>query len=526
MSPAVADTSAYVQELALIEAELTRRRWLADPRAWAKERIGIDLWSKQVEIMLSVVHNRETIVTSCHEAGKSFTAALTICWFLDCHPVGDAFVVTSAPSGSQVKAILWREIRKLHDKGLRGRVNQTEYYMENVNGSEELVAFGRKPDDYNPTAFQGIHARRVLIVWDEANGIPTNLWEAGDSLIANDNGRMLAIGNPDDPESEFEKRCRPGTEANVIQISAFDAPAFTGEPVPPRLLEVLVGRLYVELKRKSWAKTWYWVDENGQLCDWRVGVRVVPPADEDEFNTAPFWQSKVLGRFPRNATENTLIPMSWIRAAQQRTLERTGPREAALDVGGGGDSSTIAERYGPVVRITHEDHDPDTMHTCGVMMSMLEGTKWDPTPITKFKVDMIGIGRGVVDRAQEILRSRGLSTKRIVGINVGKSFEKDTANFESKKEQKKPYFNLRSQLAWNLRTLFEQGLIDIDPADEELEWQLGAIKFERTSSGAIKLESKKEMMNRLKCDSPNRFDAVMLCFAEKVAMYDSGTWGR
>jgi hypothetical protein len=36
----------------------------------------------------------------------------------------------------------------------------------------ELVAYGRKPADYDPAAFQGIHARYVLVIIDEAGGVP------------------------------------------------------------------------------------------------------------------------------------------------------------------------------------------------------------------------------------------------------------------------------------------------------------------------------------------------------------------
>ena len=42
----------------------------------------------------------------------------------------------------------------------------------------ELVGFGRKPADTDEHGFQGIHAPFVLIVLDEACGIPEQLWIA------------------------------------------------------------------------------------------------------------------------------------------------------------------------------------------------------------------------------------------------------------------------------------------------------------------------------------------------------------
>lgn len=109
--------------------------------------------------------------TSLYLAGEGFvpthnshTASLAISWWLDSHPPGSAFVVTTAPTTAQVRAILWRYVRRMHKSGgLPGRVNQTEWLID-----EELVAFGRKPADQDESAFQGIHERYVLVVYDEA----------------------------------------------------------------------------------------------------------------------------------------------------------------------------------------------------------------------------------------------------------------------------------------------------------------------------------------------------------------------
>lgn len=59
----------------------------------------------------------------------------------------------------------------------------------------EFVAFARKPaDDVDPAqaraAFPGIHAHYVLVVLDEAGGIPEWLWEAVDTLVTNESSRQ------------------------------------------------------------------------------------------------------------------------------------------------------------------------------------------------------------------------------------------------------------------------------------------------------------------------------------------------
>lgn len=496
VAPAAESALSHDDTLALLaraRAEVNRRRWLADPATWAREKFGITLWSAQVAIMESVRDYRKTAVQSCHEIGKSFSAALVAAWWIDCHKLGDAFVVTSAPTAPQVKTILWREIGRLHARGeLPGRTNQTEWIL-NIAGKEEQVAIGRKPDEYNPTAFLGIHAAYVLVILDEACGIGSSLREAADSLTANDTSKLLEIGNPDLPKTEFHKNCMPGSGYHVITISAFDSPNFTGEPMPKAVLRQLIGRRYVEEKRKKWAPSWVWVDQDGKPSDSTHGVRVVCPEGEDPKATHPFWQSKVLGLFPEHAEDGNLIPLSWLLAAQARVLLPSTPSELGVDVGAGGDSSCIAHHQGPVVRIVHEDHNPDTMRTCGVVVKLLEKLE-----ATKAKVDEIGIGKGIADRGKEL-------KKPFVGVNVG-SAASDPEHF----------INLRAELFWNLRERFEHGEIDLDPLDEDTAGELLEIRYKRLSSGKIQIESKEEMKKR-KVPSPNRAEAVMLSFANPVA---------
>ena len=452
------------QLLLRIQSEKKRRLHRSDPVAWVSERLHEFTWSKQRTILESVRDNRRTAVHSCHESGKSWLAARIAAWWLDTHPIGEAFVVTSAPTGRQVRAILWKEIARAHAKGLPGRMNQTEWYMPTANGKEELVALGLKPSAYDPAAFQGIHARYVLVIFDEACGIPGgsgdnphSLWEAADSLIANEESRFLAIGNPDDPGAEFAEVCKPGSGWNVISIDALETPNFTGEYVPPRLRELLVGKTWVEEKRRKWGES------------------------------NPMWIAKVRGQFPAISTDG-LIPLSWVRAAQLRVLTPTEPNELGVDVGGGGDKNVVAHRRGPFVRVIRRDQVADTMVSCGNLINDLRKTL-----ATVAKIDEIGIGRGLVDRGKELR----LPFK---GVNVGKE-----------PKDKEQYANIRAEGYWALRERFQDGQIDIDPQDDDLAAQLVDLKFKRSSSGKILIESKEEIKRRGH-GSPDEADAVMLAF--------------
>lgn len=437
--------------------------YAADPTGWVRAKLGEHLWSKQRVITESVRDNRHTAVHSSHDTGKSYNASRLVAWWLSVHPLGEAFAVTTAPTQSQIEAILWREIRKAHRKGdLPGRTTlDCEWYM----GADELVAFGRKPaDTADPeeakARFTGIHAKYVLVILDEASGIPGWLWDAAEALATNEHSRILAIGNPDDPSSEFAKVCEPGSGWNTIHISAYDTPAFTGEVVPADLLDLLVSETWVAERLKRWGKD------------------------------SPMFQSKVLGVFPELG-DDTLISPRWIRAAQERDLPGLEQGAFGCDIARkGADETVVYRNRGGVVRLAHSSSKKDTMRTSGDIAALIKA-KRDEVPAI---VDSIGVGAGVYDRLTEL----GLPVAAFVASE--KAYQPDR------------FVNRRAEQWWAVREAFESGVVDVDARDDVLASQLGSIKYKRDSKGRIKIESKDDMAKR-GLPSPDRADALMMSFA-------------
>lgn len=434
-----------------------------DPSLWVKERLGEHIWSKQRAILDSIRLHRRTAVHSCHESGKSFTAARAVGWWLDTHAPGEAFVVTTAPSFPQVRAILWKEINRAHDHGrLPGRTTQTEWTIGN-----ELVAFGRKPSDYNADAFQGIHAKYVLVVIDEANGVPKSLWDAADTLIANETGRLLAIGNPDDPNSYFAKVCQPGSGFNVIHISAFDTPNFTGEPVPAEIGASLISPLWQQEKAETWGKD------------------------------SPIYISKVLGEFPPFAAD-AVVPFPWAEACRRGDpLPRaeTDAVELGLDVGAGGDQTVFRERVGLRAGRTWRDHTADPASVFNLGMAVIR-----ETGATAIKVDTIGIGWAVAGWLDTTCREAGIACD-VVRVNV--------AEMPSDRER---FVNLRDEIWWEVgREFSREKRWDLTACDDDVLAQLIAPKYSLQRGGRIKVEPKDEVRRRLG-RSPDDADALLLAF--------------
>lgn len=448
-----------------------------DPAGWIHDKCGRCLWSKQVEILNSVRDNRMTAVKACHGPGKSFTASGTVGWYLDVHELGSAFAVTTAPSWPQVEAILWREIRRRHNEGrLRGRITlDCQWHMgapgsKRADSTEEMIAMGRKPADYDEDTFQGIHARYFLAVLDEACGIPESLWNSVLALVTNENARVLAIGNPDDPNSRFAKVCLPGSGWNVITISAFDTPNFTGEdtcavcgkPLPEDMLESLVSPIWVEDRKRDFGEG------------------------------SPIWVSKVLGEFPDTSDEYLISP-ALVGQAHQTDLPGFGFGRFALDVARyGEDKSVVYRNREGVVRYVDSWSKADTMSTAGRAVRIL---KKYPLHRPTMNIDIIGVGAGVFDRLRE--------QRYNVAPYQGSQRATNPAKFK----------NRRAEAWWTFRELMEEGLIDLDPADEVLSAQLTSVKWDTDSAGRIQIESKEDIRAR-GLPSPDHADAAVMSVVE------------
>lgn len=455
------------------EDDEERNRYLAHPRLWVREKLGEHLWSKQVQIAESVRDNRQTAVRSCHGVGKSFLASRLAAWWIDAHPPGTARVVTTAPTGPQVQAILWTEINTAAERArargnpLLGRINEVEWKI-----GRKLVGLGRKPSDYNQNAFQGIHAKFVLVVLDEACGIPKHFWTAAKAMATGEYCRILAIGNPDDPGSYFAEVC--DTLAwPTIEISAFDSPNFTGEKVPRALADALVSHAYVE----------------GMAREYGDG--------------SPIYLSKVKGQFPEDAKDG-VVRLSKLRACclpreSAHPAEALTPVELGVDPGAGGDQAVIRERRGVVAGREWTTQTQDSEELVDLVVESI-----NETGAAAVKVDVIGIGWGVVGSLRRRAK-QGQHSAQIIAVNVGEA-----------STNPKRFLRLRSQLWWEVgRGLTEDLVWDLsmlEPEDQDrLVSQLTAPKYELDAARRIVVEKKEETKKRLG-RSPDNADALLLAF--------------
>ncbi len=471
------------RSISVADARLIRDRSLADPVWWMREVLGCEPWPVQAEIAEAVRDNRRVAVPSCHSAGKSFISARIALWWLFCNP--GSLVITTAPTHRQVRDVLWREIRQAYAKAktpLGGNLPPSEPRLAIRDG---WLMIGFSTDD--PDRFQGFHAPKLLVVADEAPGIPQQIWEGIEGVLASGDARLLAIGNPVEPSGPFYEMCKPGSGARRIPISAFNTPNFTAQGITQR-----------DIASGAWRRK-----AGGSPYPMLVAPDWVADRYQRWGPTSPMYLSRVLGEFPQSATD-ALIHLAWVEAAQQRyederaQRQESHERETGLTVLAGdlsrfGEDETVCVlRRGHRAELLWTSSQEDTMQTAGRFAASMREVRPDVTVL-----DEIGVGAGVVDRLQE------LRIGKVRGLNSGAQ-PTDTEQFA----------NARAEWWWGLRELFERGEIAIPP-DEELAAQLTSIKYKFQSNGKVLIESKDDMKKR-GLSSPDRADTLMLAFAASM----------
>jgi hypothetical protein len=437
-----------------------------DPVVWAKNTMDVDLWSKQREILRLLEICPKVAVPSCHDAGKSFIAALATARFLAKYPPGSARVVTTAPSVTQVRTILWNEINAMHERAggaLPGRVNQTEWWIGSWN-----AGIGRKPSDYAPETFQGLHAEHILVIVDEAGGIPDDLWTGVDTITTNPGAVILAIGNPDDPQTKFKEICEGAPENGwiVVKIPAWETPNLSGEPVPAKLRNVLLDKDWVEDKREKWG--------------------------ED----SALWMSKIAAEFPLESGM-AVIRLADVQVAQRGDELMTGTRwpaqvQLGVDIAASelGDKTVVRERRGNMIcrKWEIQSSEPEDISDLIILAQLESGA-------TLIHLDATGVGLGFIADVR----------RRIPGIAVmpfiAAARAKDPVQFE----------NRRAEAHWVMRERLRKREIDMSQmteADDTLG-QLLSVRYS-IKKGRILVEPKDDIRKRLG-RSPDDSDALLLC---------------
>jgi len=430
-----------------------------NPVLFVKEVLNTepDIW--QVEFLNSIAAgNRRISVRSGHGVGKSTAASWAMIWYLFLRfPVK---VVVTAPTSSQLYDALFAEVKrwvKVLPPMLAEQLDVKQDRIEVIGANEEAFISARTSRAEQPEALQGVHSDNVMLVGDEASGIPEKVFEAASGSMSGHNAVTLLLGNPVRSSGFFyDTHNRLAGDWVTMKVSCADSPR--------------VSEAYIEEMKARYG---------------------------EESNA---YRIRVLGEFPKS-DEDTVIPMELLDLAMNRDVEASpyAPLVWGLDVARfGSDRSALCKRRGNAVTEPIKTwKNLDLMQLTGAVVAEYEILPPSERP-TEILVDSIGLGAGVVDRLRELnLPARG--------INVSESPAMGTT-----------YRNLKAELWYKAKSWLEARDCRL-PKDELLIAELATVRYSFTSNGKIQIEGKDEIRKR-GLASPDKADAFCLTFASDAVI--------
>lgn len=460
-------------------------RYQPDPVSYARDVLGITWWAKQVEIAESVCNNRRTAVYAGHSVGKTHMTGGLVQWHFDAFD--PSITLTTAPSWSSIHDLLWGELANQRPKDAPGRLLDTM----RLDGGPMHYAKGHNAE--NGAGFQGRHEERMLIVIDEAMGVPLYIWEASNAMMTSPLCRMLVEGNPTETGGPYYE-LRESPDWNVIHISCLEHPNIAAELAGlPAPFPKAVSLTWVAEMIDKHARAIEPAEKTADCFEF-------PPGSGEWYEPDDIFRSRVLGLFPKQAFQSVWSE-AWLEYARSHPRPTPAGRapEIGADVARYGDDLTVL--YGGVLPVPSERQayaKQPTTETTGRIKLLADklgadyGIEAMRIPI---KVDDTGLGGGVTDMLQE-------DGYNVLPINAGEA-ARDPREF----------FNRRAELWFEASYLARDMALDLSrlpaPVYQKLAAELRSVRYKIQSDKTLRVEGKDETKKRLG-HSPDDADAFNL----------------
>lgn len=414
--------------------------------------------------------------------GKDAFASWAVLWFHCCFR--DSKIPVTGPSRDQLRDVFMAEMNKWINRCdehgdpcfifrdsivvQADKIYSKDPERPEAEGKSWFVRLRTAPkvqgEEVQSKNMDGLHEDFMMVVVDEADGVPTPVITSLETTLTKPVNFMLMIFNP-------------------TKNYGFAYETQYGE------------------RSKFWYKL-HWDSRKSENVDERKIKQTLETYGEASVE----YRVNVLGLPPENSP-NALVPQEWIDHATERELIE--PAENALRIMGvdpsrqGADPAGVVIRDGWQIEEILELHDTADTNILADQLAEIF-LSWD---CDVMYIDTIGNGAGVFDN----LKKRFPGKVRSVDVST-KSTDK-----------KKRFKRLRDQLWWKVREVFQENIVTIPPKlklTKQFCNELTVMRRDKNDeeTGKIKIEGKAKMKAR-GVKSPNLAEAFMVTMAAKDAAY-------
>lgn len=445
------------------------------PVVFVREVLAFEPDKWQTGALNDLAVSPKVAIKSGQGVGKTGLEAVALLWFLCCFPFPR--IVATAPTKQQLHDVLWSEISKWMGKSalLSEILKWTKTYIYMVGNEKRWFAVARTATKVEN--MQGFHADNMLFIVDEASGVADPIMEAILGTLSGGNNKLLMCGNPTRTSGVFFDAFHSDRAIYKCHtVSSADSPRTNKENIE-------------SLIRK------YGKESNVVLV-------------------------RVFGEFPHQE-DDVFIALSIVEHCTMLDLpedDSINRISFGVDVARyGSDETVIVQNIGGEITIPIAFRGQSLMTTVGKVVNLYKqaiNSHLEYKGKVYVNIDDTGLGGGVTDRLEEVMREEGLSRMVIVPVNAAGKVP-DDAIWDGKAKASDTYENLTTYLWGTVRELMMSEAISLQN-DNELVGQLSCRKYRLTSRGKIILESKDDMKKR-GIESPDRADAVALsCYKKKI----------
>jgi transcriptional regulator with XRE-family HTH domain len=256
-------------------------RYQRDIVGFAREILGVELWSKQEELVTRVLEHDWVACASGHRIGKSLVLAVLALWFYCCFPKARVFI--TAPTDRQLQEVDWREIRmrfadsgicldcRLANKGVDPmfQVKAPCPHSAKIEGDmRDRATGGLHSEDFrqiigfsakDAESAAGLAGENLMFLVEEASGVPQPIYNAIKGNLAG-GGKLILLGNPTRNEGEmydaFYPRKGQQSEYSTMRVSSEETPNVVHalERGDPRMIKGLSTKAWCEARAREWGK--------------------------------------------------------------------------------------------------------------------------------------------------------------------------------------------------------------------------------------------------------------------------------
>ena len=511
--------------------------WLAealnDPVLFAERVLGQTLADWQKAYMRVLLEQPMVAIAGGHSSGKTHTV---LCYFLWSMAAKERFAFfQTSPTRDSGETVFWQNVRGVYEGSALCRSLMDNRPIRKNSLRIDEYRYAEMVSSGSAVNIQGRHAEELVFFCDEATGIEGDLWNAIYGITASGRSKIFQLGNPTVSSGTFWDAFHdPESSWYTMHASSLMSPNISGLELPrgwsrpakvqgvsdEEMLLKLGWLAHCWRQLSKWRREKEDVDWVQSQSEWQTIYEMKSPhfASREFVGRAvvewgerqnPNWQSRVLGQFAQQGTEQVFAPESVRRAepdaawypAEADSCVAVWGLDPASSTYGTGEWVLVGALYNPRRQEYQVIHDEGYYgyEALGDIQNVL--LNWHiQTQGGWVNVDRVGVG----DRPyEELARWGAYYGLQVLGFN---SQERPMAAHDSD-----TYADMKTQAYHYLRSLFLREEIH-GVSNPKTAMQLQGIRRDEgnQSRGKLRMERKRDMFKR-GVESPDHADAMVYC---------------